>query len=222
MKLPFASYILLSWLMFCLSGISPYGSGAQETHVLQPTSMTLSFVSASPENSPIQITQVLNDGVPVFFDKSTPLTNGLKDLVIVAKNVSTKNIVHARISVAFPDTGDGTRERPITGYSVTVGRLPSTTFFNRDGTPIAHLTETAPAVMIPPGGELRFEFANVENRLPEARTLLEVTNLAIRLDFGSVYFEDESKWFRGLCFVPGPSPGAWERTNPPCVFRASH
>jgi hypothetical protein len=57
-----------------------------------------------------------------------------RNLRVVVQNVSPKAIVEGGIVVLFPETGDGTANKPLLNFALNLGRYPKTAFIQSDGT----------------------------------------------------------------------------------------
>lgn len=128
--------------------------------------------------------------------------NWLKNMSITLLNRTDKIIVRASIKLYFPDTGDGSHSRPVTGFDITLGQLPEIDLFTGKGEKRPPETGRKPLLWAP-GQTLDIRLADY---IDEIQDMLEqfpgviagepqlshVTRVAIdRIQF---YFADGLRW----------------------------
>jgi hypothetical protein len=99
-------------------------------------------------------------------DKAVPLDTPvpisgkwLRTLRIVVQNISSKPISRGEVSLDYPETGDGSAERPIASSFLTSGRHPADYYLNKDGTRRDSSKESQiPEIDVPPRGYMSLGF----------------------------------------------------------------
>jgi hypothetical protein len=56
--------------------------------------------------------------------------NWLQSTTLYLLNRTNKNIVYGQIALLFPETGDGSQQRPIATYNITFGQIPDMAAFS--------------------------------------------------------------------------------------------
>jgi hypothetical protein len=137
-----------------------------------------------------------------------------KDLSVVIRNLSSKKIVFARVQVYFPETGDGTPERPRVGDQSSVGQIPEN---GRYSGVTGQKLEDAPRdpIVVEPGQELTVpvishfgddHFDNVKSSIESRQPLSSIATCVVGL--ATLYFDDGTKWAAGHYYRPDPNtPG---------------
>ena len=212
-----ANATIISWLLCFVSS-----AHAQQPATPYAQKFSLVFMyNQPPANSPLKIEALLYNNQPISLGDRVPFgENGLNGLVIVVKNVSSRNITKAGFDIAFLDTGRGTTEAPYAATGVGVGQWPVAWLFHRNGEPIPQPPNQPAPVSIPPSAEVRFDFSSVQQAIPPAAAAAHVMTLELALHMDSVYFSDDSRWSTGFCYRPSGTPGKPLPETPPCVFPA--
>jgi hypothetical protein len=74
----------------------------------------------------------------------------LKDMSVVLKNRTNKEIVHVEIELWFPDSGDGTRGHPVQTYELALGQRPEIDLYiGRGGQKVLPDTDKEPLSLLP-------------------------------------------------------------------------
>jgi hypothetical protein len=144
--------------------------------------------------------------------------NWLKNMSITLLNRTDKAIVCAQVEVWFPDTGDGSHERPATLYTITLGQRPEWSTYMGDGSKLAP-DPTKKALLVAPGKTFVINVGDDVDAMQstvEAKLLFsEVTRVYIRRF--RFYFVDGMRWDRVYTgyYVPTPNrPGQYTQLAP--------
>lgn len=179
-------------------------------------------------DDPVRIVQVLDgsqDVTPRGWDKATgqvfrsatgrPFQAGedwVKDLVFVAKNLSSKEIIAADFDVSFPQTGNGTPDNPITMYMVMLGHEPENALYDwRTGRERSRPSTTPLALL--PGQQVRVPLAPyydaaIKAPIDAKQPMSTITTCVITPSM--IYFADGARWNGSFFEKPNPStPGKY-------------
>jgi hypothetical protein len=136
--------------------------------------------------------------------------NWLENASISLLNRTNKTIVYGSIALMFPETGDGTMQKPISTYNLTFGRIPDAAAFTGSGQPLRQPSTQLPASLLP-GQTMTLSVAGQINL---------VKNSIVRIPFSAVttcnirrvlfFFDDGMKW-DGRFYVPDAAYlGQWK------------
>lgn len=136
----------------------------------------------------------------------------LQDVTVYLLNRTDKMIVFAQTTLAFPETGDGSFQRPMRVYNVTLGRLPpNAAFSGRTGQPLPQ-NPNLQAIAFAPGEVLPVHLGDYINQIRTSADnvpFTALTKLTVRRSF--FVFEDGMRWNGGAYSVPDPErPGKWK------------
>jgi hypothetical protein len=210
-----ASLVLSGWLGWRIAPVAAANPGKS-----QGTKFV--YIDAQYRVDPVTITKVtvgdqqIQPGLSTGAREDKPGApfqadeDWLKNMSIVLMNRTDKVIARAEIQLFFPDTGDGSPFRPVTMYTITIGRRPDAASFTSHGQKLPPEPDKQPLLWLP-GQTL---VVRVGDYVDEMRSIVEekllftqVTRVAIRrLQF---YFVDGMRWNDLVGFgVPDPNhPG---------------
>jgi len=159
----------------------------------------------------LQIGSGLVDGV-AGYQPIVPFEAGadwLQNTTVSILNRTNKTIVYGSIALMFPETGDGTMQKPIATYNLTFGRIPDSAAFTASGQVLVQRT-TAPPAAFGPGQTMTL-------RLADQITSIEGT--VISIPFSAVtkchirravfFFDDGMKWDGKFSVPDSTHPGQW-------------
>ncbi|MGC2299282.1 MAG: hypothetical protein WA476_10800 [Acidobacteriaceae bacterium] len=188
-----------------------------------PVTFTLEDAEYS-RNWPVSVVVVTINGRPIHLDQPVHVEgNWIKTVVITLRNLSPKPIVRAGMLITFPESGNGTQERPYLASWSTQGREQKVVWTGPHGYHPPPTPPVSPAPLrIPPGGLLRLTFAKdgdtVQAKL--AGTNARITRATLK--FQSFYFADDSRWSGGTyALPPGAVPGRWTMVTKEEFFRGA-
>jgi hypothetical protein len=206
----------LAWQIDCERASGQSNSGESQ----------ITFHLSAPRSSdPVKVTHVFLGDKEIPLD--TPVMAAgmwLRNLRIVVQNISPKPVVEGGVSISFPETGDGSASRPISGLQVHLGRYPKTAFIQKDGSDKAIVGMLQPSeVNIPARAEMTFSPMLPDNAdlvLSEARSKFSnISKVNLRLD--TFYFGDGSKWVSSIFMLAVPPPVVWKIITPAEFFGVS-
>lgn len=174
------------------------------------------------QNDPVRIAQILEGTTDVTPGdrpfkpwQGKPFQAGddwVKNLTVVVKSLSKKEIVAASISISFPESEpipqNPTGERVI-GYGITLGRKPAQYARTPDGEVLEPASTNAP-LSIGVGEELTIHLSNYYDDIKESvETVRPIADISTCwVDVARIYFEDGTQWAAGVFYKPDPSaPG---------------
>jgi len=139
----------------------------------------------------------------------------LKNLVVVIKNVSQREIVSASFGLDFPETGSGVKGDGLMQYSIRLGREPDHALYMPDGQ--KRDPESTEPLRLLPGEELRVPLASYYDHIKYVveikRPITSIATCWLRL--GSFYFADGTRWAPSGFYKPDPStPGKYIHITP--------
>jgi hypothetical protein len=139
----------------------------------------------------------------------------LKNLVVVIKNLSNKEIVAGSIRLDFPETGAGIEGDSFMSKSVELGRKPDHALYRPDGVKLD--PATAEPLQLLPGQELRVPlapyYAEIRTIVEKKRPITSITTLRLIVQF--FYFADGTRWAPNNFQKPDPgTPGKYILITP--------
>jgi hypothetical protein len=142
----------------------------------------------------------------------------LQNTTLYLLNRTNKTIVFGQIGLWFPETGDGTPQRPMEVYNLTLGRLPDAAAVSvTTGKPLQQAT-TAQPISLAPGQTLQVHLSDYINQIRGSVAAVpfpNVTRVIVRRS--SFVFDDGMRW-AGEYSIPDPDhPGKW-KNMPPAYF----
>ena len=131
----------------------------------------------------------------------------LKNLSLVVRNRTSKNIVFLLINLRFPEAGPATGTQGGISSEVRFGQIPSNAAYTASGERLA-LPPQKP-LQLAPGQEATFPLADraadIRAGIEQSLSFSSISMCAIHF---LVYFEDGMQWNAGGYFIPDPSqPG---------------
>jgi hypothetical protein len=203
---------------------------AQSQSTLAPDTKTVRLDRQLP-GDPVSIVQVLEGETDVTPTGQDPATDQLykrvdgkpfqagddwvKNLVVVIKNLSHKEIVAGSFRLDFPETGVGVKGDSIMTKSVSLGRRPDYALYTFDGHKLD--PDSNDPVHLQPGQELKVPLApyydEIKTIVDMKRPITSITSLWLRLQF--FYFADGTRWAPDNFQKPDPSlPGKYILITP--------
>ena len=195
-----------------------------------PTEVTF-HLGPIASNAPVKVTHIILGGKEVPFDTPVPVSGKwLRTLLIVVQNISSKPISRGEVTLDYPETGDGSAERPIVTSYLTLGRHPSEYFLDKDGTRRDSSRENQiPEINIPPGesmslgllayGGVDHAFGDIEQAEFAKKLGHPITQIKVVL--GRYYFTSGGGWQLDTFWVPAPPPELWKKATPAQFFGTS-
>lgn len=171
---------------------------------------------------PVAIRQVTIGGKPVRFDRPVRVEGGwLGTVAITLVNVSPKTMVRAGIDITFPESGDGSAQRPYLGAQRVKGRVPKIVYRAADGYHLPPGWDHAAPLQLAPGGVLHLSFdggsSTTEAWLARTATIRAVVS------WDTFYFGDNSRWSAGeYALAPTPPSRAWTMVSREAFLRSAH
>ncbi len=189
-------------------------------------------VEPQHRSDPVMVTGVTIGGVPiecglvtnpVQLQPVTPFAAGgdwLQNLTITILNRTNRNVSYAQITLAFPETGDGSSPAsPQHVYHISLGRIPDSAAFSGAGKPLSQRAGQL-ALSLLPGQSLTIHVGDYIDRLKAS-----FANTAFASSFGSltkciirrsaVFFDDGMRWSVALFSVPdSANPGKFKNLEP--------
>jgi hypothetical protein len=180
---------------------------------------------------PVSIVQVLDGETDVTPTGQDPLTGQpykprdgkpfvagdgwVKNLVLVIRNLSHKEIVAGSIRLDFPETGAGIEGDSIMSKSVELGRKPDHALYRPDGVELNPVS--AEALHLLPGQELRVPLApyydEIKTIVEKKRPIESITTIRLIVQF--FYFADGTRWAPNNFQKPDPAtPGKYILITP--------
>jgi hypothetical protein len=205
---------------------------SQDQSSNQPAGTKTITLGHYPHDAPVRIVQILEgttdvtptgrnpvSGVPYKPWTGKPFQAGndwLKDVVIVVRNLSNKEVIAANIDLTFPQTGAGIPGDAVSGYLVMAGREPEHALYDpRSGR--KHTPSPSEPLHLLPNQEVRIALAPYYDAI---KTSVEVkqpisTITICHIESGTFYFADGTRWEGGIFEKPDPStPGVYLRITP--------
>lgn len=202
----------------CLPGLL----GAQNPQ--RPASAEVTFTLKDADRSadwPVAIRQVTIGGRPVRFDRPARAEGDwLSTVAITLVNVSPKTMVRAGMDITFPESGDGSSQRPYLGLQWVKGRVPKIVYRASDGYHLPPYWDHDAPLQLAPGGVLHLSF---DRGSPSTRAWL-ARAAAIRavLSWDTFYFGDNSRWSAGeYALPPAPPSRAWTMVSKETFVRSA-
>jgi hypothetical protein len=209
------------------------GTAASTRPTVQNQSTDTKTVRLEPQvpGDPVSIVQVLEGETDVTPTGQDPLTgqpykrrdgkpfvagdDWTKNLVLVIKNLSHKEIVAGSIRLDFPETGAGIKGDPVMTKSVELGRRPDNALYRPDGVKVG--LESAEPIHLLPGQELKVPLApyydEIKTIVEMKRPVTSITTLRLIVQF--FYFADGTRWAPNNFQKPDPStPGKYIAITP--------
>ena len=129
----------------------------------------------------------------------------LQNITMQFLNRTDKTIVCAQIRLEFPETGDGSRERPIKTESVDLGRIPAqSAYSSRTGKPFAQ-SGNRRFIAFAPGQVLTIRVGDYTEIGSDVKPLTKST---IRVT--DIYFLDGMGWNLAGYYNPDPDHGKFK------------
>jgi hypothetical protein len=130
----------------------------------------------------------------------------LANTVVTLLNRTSKTVVAGQLILVFPETGDGSIQKPLRVYNISLGRLPaSVAFSGSTGKPISQPPAAQPLSFAPGqtlaihiGDSIAGIVASVAHDMP----FPSVTKCIIRR--GAFFFDDGMRWYGTGYSVPDP------------------
>jgi len=128
----------------------------------------------------------------------------LRNLSLVLKNRTSKNIVYVGLKLKFPQTKT---EGPVVEQSFAYGRIPGAVAYNGSGEKLPQGSDRP--ILLAPGQQMTLSLAGHDSEIREGLERLQpfssISLCYIRYD---VYFEDGTAWWLGRYGAPDPAqPG---------------
>ena len=140
--------------------------------------------------------------------------NWLQKISLTLLNRTNKSIAYIQITLAFPETGDGSYQSPMRAAVLTLGQMPSGVAFNGSGQPLKSAGAAQP-LNLAPGQALTVNTADYANQIGTAVSSLPmsgVTKVVVRRT--AVIFSDGMRWDeQGYAVMPSNNPGHWQRLD---------
>ncbi|HEV2396362.1 MAG TPA: hypothetical protein VGS27_05455 [Candidatus Sulfotelmatobacter sp.] len=175
-------------------------------------------------NAPVRIVQILEGttdvtprgrdavtGLPYKPWTGKPFQAGddwVKNIILVLENFSDKQVTAVDFHLLFPQTGTGqTPDSPVVTYTIAIGRKPDWAMYGRSGrkhTPVGMELEP---FSIPPDQKVRIALAPFYDAIKagvERKDPIRVID-AVRVDAGTFYFADGTRWAIGQFERPDPT-----------------
>jgi hypothetical protein len=135
----------------------------------------------------------------------------LRNVTIHVYNQTDKTIAFGQVTLAFPETGDGSYQSPLRVYNITLGRIPSSVAFSgRTGKAIAQ-NPSSGAISFAPHQTLLIDVGAYIDRIAaqvDNMPIEKLTNCIVRR--GTFYFDDGMKWDPSGYWTPDPAkPGTF-------------
>lgn len=198
----------------CLIGFLSPAARAQPQ--VPATRITIDLRNAQPPaNWPVAVTGVAIAGRPVPFGRPITVSGKwLAQTVVTLRNISPKAVIQVGVVLTFPESGDGSHERPYEAAWSTLGRVPRVVYIDRNGVYHPPFGAQPAPLRVPPGGSIRLSFSRdgdaVQTKLADMRVPLTKATLS----FTTVYFADDARWSAGEYYLaPHPAPGSWTRVT---------
>jgi hypothetical protein len=148
-----------------------------------------------------------SDGYPpIVAQPVKPFVAGpdwIQNTAIYVLNRTNKNLAWFQFALVFPETGDGSMQKPLNEFNLTQGRIPAVAAFNGAGKPLTQ-ANLAKALVFPAGQTLAVNLGDYADAIKATIinvSSASVTKMTIRLK--SVFFDDGMKW-DGSYAIPDP------------------
>lgn len=128
----------------------------------------------------------------------------LRNLSLVVKNRTSKNIVYIGLRLKFPQTK---AEGPVVEDSFAYGRIPDAVAYNAAGEKLPQGSDRP--ILLAPGQQMTLSLAGHESEIREGLERLQpFSSISLCYIRHDVYFDDGTAWWLGRYGAPDPAqPG---------------
>jgi hypothetical protein len=203
---------------------APLPRAQMSTQTEAPTEVTFNWDTPPPSNAPIKLVKILVGDKEVQL--GTPISvkgMWLRDVKIVLQNTSLKMIVSGGVILTYPETSDGTPQRPLITTPIIYGMRPDHAYLNKDGSMRQRSLENTaqPPLDIAPGATWTLTPGPDLGDHNQGTVIQAAGHVSqINIQITEYYFTDESLWRAGMYFVPEPAPERYRQVTP-AEFNAS-
>jgi hypothetical protein len=167
--------------------------------------------------APVKVLSVMEGDRDIPLDTPFPVHGmWLRDIKVVLQNTSTKTIVSGGVILSYPETGDGTPQRPLITTALIRGRRPDHAYMRKDGTLTPRHEEGSPSVPLAfaPGATLTLTVGAKLGDLNQATITQAAGNVSrVTIQLTEYYFDDASMWISGNYFAAEPPPERYRKVT---------
>jgi hypothetical protein len=125
-------------------------------------------------------------------------------------NRTDKAIAFGQVSLVFPETGDGSLQKPLAAYTITFGRIPAVVAFSGKGRPLTQPSDLSP-ISFAPGQTLTINVGDYIDLIKGSVVSMPFAALTkVKIQRSVFIFEDGMKWDGGYSVADAEHPGKWK------------
>jgi hypothetical protein len=180
-------------------------------------SVTFHMLYLSPA-APVKVARLMLGDKEIPFDTPIPVQGQwLRDVSVVLQNTSSKTIVSGGVILTYPQTGNGTPDKPTISTPLIRGRRPDHAYLKKDGSLMTRSQEGPPTspLTFAPGNTMNLTVGSPLGELNEG-TIYQVTDQIsqVNIQVTEFYFSDDSEWNAGSYYLPEPAPVRYRKITP--------
>lgn len=135
----------------------------------------------------------------------------LQKTTIYLQNRTNKTISFARIALIFPETGDGTAQKPTATYNISLGRIPDIDAFSTRTGQAVHQPPASRPIAFAPGQTIAVNLADYASRIKQSVRSIPFAAVTKVFVHRTVFYFDGGMRWDGAFAVPDPVSHTWNR-----------